>query len=285
MKCCHINNILSFIFLTFFSVFIYASFIYSIQNEYPSIYNKVEQIIVITFSIPFFICFYWSFLKCATSGPGYVDGSWEINAEENNIEIIKSKIRNYTPNKFTVCDKCNYLVRPERSHHCRACKKCVLKMDHHCVWIGTCVGEKNLKFFFLFIFYSLLIILYIVVTILPKFITQLTDGTLSQIPPDFRGITTIIACAAITLFVTLIYLNCQYIYFISRNITVIESSYSENNPYDLDTYNNWKMVFGTFNWKWFFPVEPDKSYITYSLYPLNDKYLNKNDIDMGESSN
>lgn len=279
------NNIFSFLFITLFSFITYASFIYSIQNGSPYNYGKIEKIIVTIFSIPFFICFYWSFLKCSTAKPGYVDKSWELNAEENNIEIEKKKTRNYTPNKFTVCDKCNYLVRPERSHHCRSCKKCVLKMDHHCEWIGTCVGEKNLKFFFLFLFYALLISLYIFISTVPKFIALLRSDE-ANVLHEFDGFTVLIVVSSgLTLFVTLLFMNCQYIYFISRNITVIESAYTEMNPYDLGTYNNWKMVFGNFNWKWFFPLEPENPYRTYSLYPLNDKYMNKGDVDMEDAIN
>ncbi|KAF8816885.1 zf-DHHC-domain-containing protein [Phlegmacium glaucopus] len=38
-------------------------------------------------------------------------------------------------------------VKPYRAHHCRSCGTCVLKYDHHCPWIGQCVGARNHKFF------------------------------------------------------------------------------------------------------------------------------------------
>lgn len=44
-------------------------------------------------------------------------------------------------------------IKPMRSNHCGICKKCVLKMDHHCPWVNTCVGWKNQRHFILFIFY------------------------------------------------------------------------------------------------------------------------------------
>lgn len=43
---------------------------------------------------------------------------------------------------------------PERSTHCRECKKCVLRTDHHCPWIGDHVGSHNMKEFYLFVTYQ-----------------------------------------------------------------------------------------------------------------------------------
>lgn len=40
--------------------------------------------------------------------------------------------------------------KPERSHHCRACRTCTLKFDHHCPWLNQCVGLGNERYFVLF---------------------------------------------------------------------------------------------------------------------------------------
>lgn len=48
------------------------------------------------------------------------------------------------------CDKCNS-NRPERAHHCKVCNICILRMDHHCPWIGNCIGEKNEREFIYFL--------------------------------------------------------------------------------------------------------------------------------------
>ncbi|KAI8823062.1 DHHC palmitoyltransferase-domain-containing protein [Fimicolochytrium jonesii] len=61
------------------------------------------------------------------------------------------------------CTKCNNW-KPDRSHHCSICERCVLKLDHHCPWINNCVGFANYKYFYLFILYTFLYCIFIFTT-------------------------------------------------------------------------------------------------------------------------
>lgn len=40
------------------------------------------------------------------------------------------------------CTYCSVL-QPPRAKHCHDCDKCILQFDHHCVWLGTCIGQAN----------------------------------------------------------------------------------------------------------------------------------------------
>ena len=48
------------------------------------------------------------------------------------------------------CRTCKVL-RPPRSYHCRDCGFCVEIHDHHCPWMGTCIGKRNIRYFMLFL--------------------------------------------------------------------------------------------------------------------------------------
>lgn len=57
------------------------------------------------------------------------------------------------------CPVCR-VVRPPRAGHCRICGVCVLRLDHHCVWINSCVGQANHLSFLLTLIFFLLTSLY-----------------------------------------------------------------------------------------------------------------------------
>ncbi|CAD6226698.1 GSCOCG00005869001-RA-CDS [Cotesia congregata] len=79
----------------------------------------------------------YHFMSAIYEGPGYLPLGWR---PEN---INDTKYLQY-------CNVCEGYKAP-RSHHCRKCGRCILKMDHHCPWINNCVGHYNHGYFTAFL--------------------------------------------------------------------------------------------------------------------------------------
>ena len=115
---------------------VYALYIFPFSLHRQSLWISVLQLSVAA-SILF--CILSSHLLCIITGPG-------STAECNRQDLMAAHDADECSGQWRWCKKCD-LPKPPLSHHCSICNRCVLHMDHHCPWMATCIGFKNLQHF------------------------------------------------------------------------------------------------------------------------------------------
>lgn len=161
------------------------------------------------------------------------------------------------------CKWCNR-YKPDRSHHCRVCRSCILRMDHHCPWIANCVGFRNHKFFFLLVMYSLLDCIFVITTISESLYRSLVDET--EFTHRFLLVFCMTLASMMGLLLTLFFMF--HFWLMLRATTTIEfceKTYrhsgcshrgSTKSIYDRSTMMNIKAVLGANVLTWFLPIAP-----------------------------
>lgn len=145
--------------------------------------------------------------------------------------------------KLKYCDTC-LMYRPPRCSHCSICNNCVDRFDHHCPWVGQCVGRRNYRFFFLFVSTTTLLCLF-VFTLSAVHIRLLMNGRDRPPPSASRSLWQALSSAPVSaallafVFVAVWFvggLTGFHTYLMARNQTTYEnirSRYEKKpNPFD-----------------------------------------------------
>ncbi|XP_042371003.1 palmitoyltransferase ZDHHC12-B-like, partial [Plectropomus leopardus] len=75
-------------------------------------------------------------------------------------EEMESMIPQSSTSRLRRCGYCLLQQQPMRAKHCQTCKRCVRRFDHHCPWIENCVGERNHRWFIVYLLVQLLALLW-----------------------------------------------------------------------------------------------------------------------------
>ncbi|KJP85608.1 hypothetical protein AK88_04778 [Plasmodium fragile] len=212
----------------------------------------------------FFTLTIYAFFKTSFMDPGIIPRQKSVL---NIYDVIVQQYRETQPPrqkevlingnfyKLKYCYTCN-IYRGIRTVHCSICDNCVEKFDHHCPWVGNCIGTRNYKYFVYFVFN-----LYILICItLGASIYKLTVciNSLSDQGYNTEKIFIHIWRMATDSIVLIIYtiltlwfvigLLCYHIYTIVTNQTTyeqIKTFYQNDNPFNIGVFNNIKEILFT----------------------------------------
>lgn len=196
----------------------------------------------------FSICFGLSiFVK-----PGAPDEADQID-QEDTAEMKSS-------GGLRICKWCA-LPKPDRTHHCRVCRGCVLRMDHHCPWLANCVGWGNHKYFMLLLVYGSLTCLFVGVTMVESVVKVVGSPK-----AEFMSLFAVLLGSTIDLFLffVLLLFGCFHVYLLTKGMTTIEFCEkrlrrSDVQPppdmWNLGFWRNFNEAFGYNPFLWFLPID------------------------------
>ncbi|XP_053962213.1 probable palmitoyltransferase ZDHHC24 [Anastrepha ludens] len=147
-----LGDIFCFLLIT---VFFPIVAVFDVVVVVPAIHTPGEFMHSLIFTIAMFLIF---------NIQGNMLAAMMVDTSIDALDPSLAVPRNACTKGWFNCVHCMKLA-PPRSHHCKVCRKCILKCDHHCVFTGCCIGHYNVRYFALFLVYmffgSLLSFLYL----------------------------------------------------------------------------------------------------------------------------
>mmetsp|Transcript_36116 Transcript_36116/g.60883 ORF Transcript_36116/g.60883 Transcript_36116/m.60883 type:complete len:308 (-) Transcript_36116:375-1298(-) len=201
----------------------------------------------------------WSYFATLLQDPGSVPAGWQPSNDPSQDAVRRAGSH---PAGARWCKRC-LKWKPERCHHCSVCGRCVLKMDHHCVWVVNCVGGKNYKFFLLFLFYTFVVSVYSTVVLIPAFMEIFgydnndSDDKMNDSEEAFIFLAVVLDIAFAFSVAGFLAMHLTLVLSNTTTIEMYEKKRSSPWRYDLGRRKNFEQVFGDTVWHWPIPMHFD----------------------------
>ncbi|KAL4359685.1 hypothetical protein AHAS_Ahas08G0102100 [Arachis hypogaea] len=189
-------------------------------------------------------------IQVSTTDPGIIPR----NNEQETLELEKAGTSDGTRSKkatingvevkLKYCRVCK-IFRPPRSSHCAICDNCVERYDHHCPWVGQCIGLRNCRSYMALVISGLIFFVYIFAFscwILHRKNVHGFIGMVKTCPETLA-----LAALAFNAIGFLGALAIYHVYLIAINQTAYENFrqryVGSKNPYDRGILSNFKEAF------------------------------------------
>ncbi|XP_072243379.1 palmitoyltransferase ZDHHC12-B-like [Leuresthes tenuis] len=184
-----------------------------------------------------------SYFAVSLMDPGFV-ASDTVKDTQSLDEEMESMIPQSSTPRLRRCGYC-LLQQPMRAKHCQTCKRCVRRFDHHCPWIENCVGERNHRWFMVYLLVQLLALLWALHIALSGISPSVTwelwfrvNGFL-LVALGVIGVFSVVVALLLGCHLYLISINSTTWEFMSRHrISYLKSCGDEENPFDRGVFCN-----------------------------------------------
>ncbi|KNC98384.1 uncharacterized protein SPPG_09345 [Spizellomyces punctatus DAOM BR117] len=212
-----------------------------------------------------------NYYLCVTTDPGRVAPGWEPEGLGQFGELEATSLTNGGETITGLpryCRICNGF-KPPRTHHCKRCGRCILRMDHHCQWLNNCIGHHNHGHFIRFLIFTVLSCGMCMVMIFARLLDLVREAFKEGTKPEPLGLVPVLfiavnMCLLVPLTSILAMLLSQQLRNMYRNLTTIEYlekidasfAYDESfaaDPYDLGCLENTAVILGDSPMLWLIP--------------------------------
>jgi len=175
----------------------------------------------------------------ATTDPGILPSNRSLSDAEADACAAAQRFTEVNGVRVPLkwCRTCR-IYRPPRAAHCSECNVCVEKFDHHCPWMGQCIGRRNYRYFLGFVHSVVLLCAYTLA--LSGHVASLKFRQQGRAPFDLAKTASLspVACGLIA-FTGLVALcvaplACYHCSLVCNNTTTseeIKETYRDHNPF------------------------------------------------------